>query len=44
MCQSHEEAWGTTNMAADLAMEKNHIQDYIHPGDQLIKLCNLLLK
>ena len=32
MCQSHVEAWETTNMAANLA-----IQDHIHPDDQTLQ-------
>ena len=35
MCQSHVEAWETTNMAADLATEC--IQDYIHPDDETLQ-------
>ena len=37
MCQSHVEAWETTNMAADLAIAMECIQDYIHPDDETLQ-------
>ena len=41
MCQSHEEAWETTNMLVNLAMEKSAFKTTF---TRTIKLCNLLLK